>query len=49
MRSETVRHLLLIATISVGYESLFLHHWLNVVDEGLTLYAAMGLHRGGKL
>ena len=37
-RSEYTRHLLLVAAVSIGYESLFIHHWLNVVDEGFTLY-----------
>jgi hypothetical protein len=48
-RSEYARHLLIIAAVSIGYESIFIHHWMNVVDEGLTLYPAMGLHRGGTL
>jgi hypothetical protein len=48
-RSEQARHLLIIAAISIGYESIFIRHWMNVVDEGLTLYPAMALHRGGTL
>ncbi|MGH0028848.1 MAG: hypothetical protein ACQGVC_03590 [Myxococcota bacterium] len=47
--SSTWAHLLLIAAVSIGYESLFIRHWLNVVDEGLTLYAAMQVHAGGTL
>lgn len=42
--------LLLLVAVSVGYESLFIHHgiaWL--FDEGWPLYAAMRLHEGGVL
>lgn len=48
-RDWTSLHVLLIVAISAGYESLFLHHGLNVVDEGWPLYAAMQLHAGGTL
>lgn len=42
-------HLLLIVALSAGYESLFLHHGLNWLDEAWPLYAAMQLHDGGVL
>lgn len=42
-------HLLLVLAVSSGYESLFLHHGLNLFDEGWPLYAAMRLHHGGTL
>jgi phage shock protein PspC (stress-responsive transcriptional regulator) len=48
-RSEHARHFLIIAAVSIAYESIFIRHWMNVVDEGLTLYPAMRLHRGGTL
>jgi hypothetical protein len=44
-----VPHLLVVLAVSVGYESLFLHHGINVIDEGWPLYAAMRLHAGGTL
>jgi hypothetical protein len=42
-------HFPLIFGISVGYESAFIHHGLNVFDEGWALYGAMRLHAGGVL
>ena len=39
----------LVLVVSSVYERLFLHHWINVVDEGWPLYAAMRLHAGGVL
>jgi hypothetical protein len=39
----------LILGVSIGYESAFLHHGLNVFDEGWVLYDAMRLHAGGVL
>ncbi len=42
-------HLVLLLAVSIGFESLFLHHGLNRYDEGWPLYAAMRLHRGGVL
>lgn len=39
----------LLVAVSVLYESRFVHHWLNVTDEGWPLYAAMRLHDGGVL
>jgi hypothetical protein len=42
-------HVLLVAAMSAGFESLFVHHSLNVLDEGWPLLAAMGLHEGGAL
>lgn len=48
-RDWTAAHLLVVLAVSVAYESLFLHHGLNVVDEGWPLYAAMQLHAGGTL
>lgn len=42
-------HVFLVAATSIGFESLFTHHSINLLDEGWPLYAAMGLHRGGSL
>jgi hypothetical protein len=42
-------HLLVIFLVSVGFESLFVHHGINLTDEGLALYPAMQLHDGGTL
>jgi hypothetical protein len=42
-------HLPLILAVSIGYESAFIHHGLNVFDEGWALYGAMQLHAGGVL
>jgi hypothetical protein len=42
-------HLLLIVALSIGFESLFVHHGLNRFDEGWPLYAAMRLLDGGTL
>ena len=39
-------HLPLVLAVSALYESRFIHHWLNVVDEGWPLYAAMQMHHG---
>ncbi len=39
----------LLLAVSVGFESLYLHHGLNALDEGWPLYAAMRLHAGGRL
>jgi hypothetical protein len=43
-------HWLVVAGVSIAFESLFVHHgiaWL--FDEGWPLYAAMRLHQGGTL
>lgn len=42
-------HAALVVAVSIGFESLFVHHSLNLLDEGWPLYAAMGLHEGGSL
>jgi len=42
-------HLALLLVASASFESLFLKHSLNVLDEGWPLYAAMRLHAGGTL
>jgi len=42
-------HFPLILAVSIGYESAFIHHGLNVFDEGWALYGAMRLHAGGVL
>ncbi len=39
----------LLVAVSAAYESLFLHHGLNRIDEGWMLYAARQLHEGGVL
>ncbi|MFQ5416000.1 MAG: hypothetical protein ACE5FL_03015 [Myxococcota bacterium] len=39
----------LLVVMSASYESLFLHHGLNRIDEGWMLYAARQLHQGGLL
>ena len=41
--------LLVVLGVSLSYETRFIHHWLNVIDEGWPLYAAMQLHHGGVL
>lgn len=38
-----------LALVSGAYESLFVRHGLNWLDEGWPLYAAMRLHAGGTL
>jgi len=48
-RSSTLWHLFALLAVSSVYESLFLHHGLNRLDEGWPLYAAMQLHAGGSL
>jgi hypothetical protein len=42
-------HLGLVVALSAAYESVFIHHGLNAMDEGWPLYAAMQLHAGGRL
>ncbi len=42
-------HVALLVLLSAGYESLFVQHGLNPLDEGWPLYAAMQLHGGGVL
>jgi hypothetical protein len=42
-------HLPLVVALSALYESRFIHHWLNVVDEGWPLYAAMQMQHGRAL
>ena len=42
-------HLPLVVLASLGFESLFVHHGINLTDEGWPLYAAMRLHAGGTL
>jgi hypothetical protein len=46
---RTAWHLALLVAVSAGYESLFLHHGLNLFDEGWPAYAAMRLRAGGVL
>lgn len=47
--SVTVRHVLWIVLICLGYEVLFLYEPPNPIDEGWPLYAAKRLHEGGTL
>jgi hypothetical protein len=42
-------HLALVLLVSAAYESLFIGHWINGIDEGWPLYAAMRMHAGGTL
>ncbi|MBW2386623.1 MAG: glycosyltransferase family 39 protein [Deltaproteobacteria bacterium] len=42
-------HLALLLAVSIGYESAFIYHGLNLYDEGWPLYSAMRLHAGGVL
>jgi len=42
-------HVCALMLLSVGFESLFVRHGLNVLDEGWPLYAAAQLHAGGTL
>ena len=48
-RLSTAWQILLVLCVSIGYESLFLHYGLNVIDETWPLYAAMRLEAGGVL
>ena len=48
-RRQLVAHLLLLLAVSVAYEAAFVPYYLNVLDEGWPLYAAMRLHQGGVL
>lgn len=48
-RMSTWGPLLVVLLASAGFETLFVSHGLNVMDEGWPLYAAMGLHAGGTL
>jgi hypothetical protein len=48
-RDPFVWHVWIVLTVSAVYESLFVGHGLNVVDEGWPLYTAMRLHEGGVL
>ena len=48
-RDWTSLHVLVVLGVSTAWESLFLGHGLNAVDEGWPLYAAMQLHAGGTL
>lgn len=42
-------HVALVVAVSVAFESLFIQHGLNALDEGWPLYAAMQLQEGGRL
>ncbi len=42
-------HVALLLAVSIGFESAFIHHGLNLYDEGWPLYSAMRLHDGGVL
>ena len=42
-------HVALVVLVSSGFESLFVHHSMNLLDEGWPLVAARGLHGGGTL
>ena len=46
---STWAHVALVALVSICFELLFVHHSINLMDEGWPLYAAMGLHEGGSL
>ena len=48
-RVAIARDLLVICTVSIAYEWLFLRKGINLVDEGWPLYAAMQLDSGGTL
>ena len=41
-----MRHVVILLLVSIGFESLFLHHGINPMDEGWPLHAAMELHGG---
>ncbi len=47
--SPWLGRLLVVLCVSVAYESLFLVHSLNRMDESWPLYAGMQLHAGGRL
>ena len=42
-------HVAVVVLVSAGFESLFVHHSMNLMDEGWPLLAARGLHNGGNL
>jgi|GEM_PF-1434530 len=42
-------HVFILLVVSIGFESLFIHHGLNVMDEGWPLHAAMELLDGKAL
>ena len=42
-------HLAIVVAVSASYESLFIHHGINRLDEGWPLYAGMQLQAGGRL
>jgi hypothetical protein len=42
-------HLLILFVISASYESLFVQHGMNLLDEGWVLYGAKRLHEGHQL
>lgn len=42
-------HVAIVIAVSVGYESLFIHHGINRIDESWPLYAGMQLSAGGTL
>jgi hypothetical protein len=48
-RGTLVWQLLVVLAASTAFESLFVHHALNLADEGWPLYAAMRLQAGGTL
>jgi hypothetical protein len=42
-------HVAFVALVSIAFEAQFIHHSINLMDEGWPLHAAMGLHEGGSL
>lgn len=48
-RGVWIGHVLLLVAGSAAFESLFIRHGLNPIDEGWPLYAAQRLHAGGDL
>jgi hypothetical protein len=48
-RDSFAWHVLAVLMASVAFETVFLRHGLNLIDEGWPLYTAMRLHAGGQL
>jgi hypothetical protein len=48
-RNSLILCLLATAALSIGFESLFVRHGLNPLDEGWPLYAVQQLREGGQL
>ena len=43
---QLVLHVIIVLFVSIGFESLFIHHGLSAMDEGWPLHAAMEMLDG---